>query len=359
MSRANSRRIVLALSLGGALLVTHPAVSGGPLWDAGVACGYLCVILFVCLYVFPVRGDGLPHGRLMALSQHRSIGWWVLATAIAHAVVLLVVEPQSARYLLPSAPLFMWCGVVALLSIAALVYTGLSARAQMRLPAPGQMRQPEKALQAQPPQRPEQRRQAQPPRLHQATLHIVLAAILMLATCAHAIGSSQLLSGAVKTAVLLLLLCLPLGWYAVRRRPAPRNNHEAGSRSRARTASHIAAVGVIALLPTSTSKQLLLEPAAHPDIIAVSFPHDSHTSVNCVVCHHNYVDHTGTTACIECHRSTRKDLPHSSESTFHTFCRACHAQLALDHEKHGPTRSCSGCHESGKGLGFRVDMPRP
>lgn len=333
MSRANTRRIALALSLGGALLVTHPAVSGGPFWDAGVACGYICVILFLCLYVFPVRGDGLPHGRLMALSPHRSIGWWVLAAAIAHAAVLLVAEPKSARYLLPSAPLFMWCGVVALLSVAALVYTGLSARAQMRLSPPRQ--------------------------LHHSTLHIVLAAILMLATCAHAIGSSQLLSGTVKTAVLLLLLCLPLGWYALRRRPAPRNSHEAGSRSRARTASHIAAVGIIALLPTSTSKQLLLEPAARPDIIAVSFPHDSHVSVNCVVCHHNYVDHTGTTACIECHRSTRTDLPHSSESTFHTFCRACHTQLALDHEKHGPTRSCSGCHESGKGLGFRAANAAP
>jgi len=326
MSRANIRRIAIALLLGGMLLVSHPAVPGGVLWDAGVACGYLCLILFVCLYVFPVRGDGLPHGRLMALSGHKSIGWWVLAVALAHATVLIVAEPHSARYLLPSAPLFMWCGVVALLSTVALVITGLSARTQMRA---GQNQQPRQ--------------------LHRATVHIVLAAILMVATCAHAIGSSQLLSGPVKTAVLLLLLCLPLGWYAVRRRPVARNNHDAASRSRARPASHIAAVGITALLPTSTSKQLLLEPAAQPDIIAVNFPHDNHISVNCVVCHHNYVDHTGTTACIECHRSTRTDLPHSSESTFHTFCRACHTQLALDHEKHGPTRSCSGCHAKDSG----------
>ena len=251
----------------------------------------------------------------MALSQHRSIGWCVLAAAVVHVVVLLVVEPQSARYLLPSAPVFMWCGVVALLSVAALVYTGLSARAQMRRPQEGRTR-----------------------RIEHSTLHIILAAILMLTTCAHVIGSSQLLSGTFKTILVLALLCLPLGWYAIRRRPAPR--------SIARPTSHIAAVGIIALLPTSTSKQLLLEPAAHPDIIAVNFPHDSHTSVSCVTCHHNYVDHTGTTACIECHRSARTDLVRSSESEFHTFCRGCHTQLALDgQQKHGPTRSCSGCHQ--------------
>jgi hypothetical protein len=368
MSRANTRRIAIALLLGGALLVSHPAVSGGVVWDVGTACGYICLILFLCLYVFPVRGDGLPHGRLMALSGHRSIGWCVLAVAIIHATVLIVAEPQSARYLLPSAPLFMWCGVVALLSIIALVVSGLSARSQMRRAQPrqphtsrSQMERPHES--GSPPVQSATRRSA--------TLHIVLAAILMLTVCAHAIGSSQLLNGALKTVVLLLLLCLPLGWYAVRRRSAPRNEHDAGSRSPARPASHIAAVGVIALLPTSTSKQLLLEPAAQPDIIAVNFPHDSHISVSCVVCHHNYVDHTGTTACIECHRRTQEQSPKialfggpppaggkgpglragtaapikSSESTFHTFCRACHAQLALDHEKHGPTRSCSGCHQ--------------
>jgi hypothetical protein len=34
----------------------------------------------------------------------------------------------------------------------------------------------------------------------------------------------------------------------------------------------------------------------------------------------------------------------SSEATFHVFCRDCHARLALDGLKHGPTRRCSECH---------------
>jgi hypothetical protein len=168
-----------------------------------------------------------------------------------------------------------------------------------------------------------------------ATLHVVLAAALMATACAHVIGSSQLLSGVLKTGVGLLLLSLPLGWYALRRRPA---------RVTARRASHLVAVVLIAVLPAATSKQHLLEPVMRPSTIQVNFPHDSHMSVNCVTCHHNYVDHTGTTACIECHRNS-PGRGESAESTFHTFCRDCHTQLALDGTKHGPTRSCSACHQ--------------
>lgn len=328
INRTNTRRIAIALALGSALLAGYPAVSGGLLWDLGAACGYVCLILSVCLYIFPVRGDGLPHARLLGLSQHKFIGWSLLIAAGAHVAAVLLAEPLSSRYLLPAAPVFMWCGIVALLSIVASVITGLSARSQMRrshaTPGTGGVGSPTSAAYS------------------RATVHIVLAAVLMLTACAHVVGSAQLLGGVVKTVVVLLLLSLPLGWYALRprgtRQPAP-------ARVAARRASHLAAVGLIALLPATTAKQFLLEPVTKPAVIAVNFPHDLHTSVSCVTCHHNYVDHTGTTACIECHRSSRTDLGRSSEQTFHTFCRDCHAQLALDRHKHGPTRSCAACHQ--------------
>jgi len=295
------------LLLGGLLLISPPAVSGGLLWDVGTACGYLCLILLLCLYVFPVRGDGLPHARLLGVSQHRLIGWGALTFAAAHIAILLIVEPQVVRYLLPSAPLYMWCGGIAALCVIAAVVTGTSARSRLRVsPAPAR-----------------------------ATFHIVLAAVLTLTVCAHAIGSSQLLTGAVKTAIVMILLCLPPAWYALRRRP---------KRSPVRTASHIAALCIMPLLPAPTSKQLLLEPAARPERIAVSFPHERHVSVNCITCHHNFTDHTGSATCIACHRSSRSDLVHSSEATFHVFCRDCHTQSALLDQKHGPTRRCSGCH---------------
>ncbi len=326
INRTNTRRIAIALALGGALLVCYPAVSGGLLWDLGAACGYACLILFVCLYIFPVRGDGLPHARLLGLSQHKMIGWCLLAAAGAHVAVLLMAEPLNTRYLLPSAPLFMWCGILALLCVVASVITGLSARSQMR------------------------RSHESPRAMHsRATLHVVLAAAVMMTACAHVVGSSQLLSGPAKTAVVLLMLCLPLAWYGLRPRPRGMGGRAGPpgipARLTLRRASQMGAVVLIASLPASMSKQLLLEPLARPAALAVSFPHDLHTTVSCVTCHHNYVDHTGTTACIECHRGSRTDLVRSSEATFHSFCRDCHMQLALDSSRHGPTRSCAACHQ--------------
>ena len=393
INRTNTRRIAIALALGGALLVSYPAVSGGLLWDLGAACGYVCLILFVCLYVFPVRGDGLPHARLLGLSQHKTIGWCVLGTAVAHVAAVLLAEPLTTRYLLPSAPLFMWCGVVALLCVVASVITGLSARSHMRRShaspraASSELTTPSGFAASSP-----QATAASPATVasssgtvasaagamhSRATLHIVLAAVVMLTACAHVIGSSQLVSGAVKTSVVFLLLCLPLAWYGLR--PRGTGASEGSTRSpahvTARRASQVGAVVLVTLLPASMSKQVLLEPVAQPAAIAVNFPHDLHTSVSCVTCHHNYVDHTGTTACIECHRSAHitaeAQPPHSvsnqatlfgggrepglravraapiksAEQTFHTFCRDCHTQLALDSHKHGPTRSCAACHQ--------------
>jgi hypothetical protein len=325
MAASTYRRLVVAVLLSGLLLASPPAASGGVIWDIGIVSGYVCVVLAIFLYVYPLRGDGLPHGRLLGMSQHRRIGWWTLAAALTHVAVLVAVQPSTGRYLLPSAPIFMWFGVAALLIAATLIQTGLSARAAMR-------------------------RSKSPAR--SATLHVVLAAILFLALCAHVMGSGQLVSGVSKTATLCLLLALPLAWFALRPRILRSKTRKTGiaagvSQNRLRRASHIGAVVLIALLPAPLASRLLLEPAARPSPIAVNFPHDSHTSVNCIACHHNFVDHTGVTGCVDCHRSQRPDLPRSSEATFHSFCRDCHTQLALEGVRHGPTRACSTCHSRG------------
>ena len=152
MAASTFRRLVVALLLGVLLLASPPATSGGVIWDIGIVSGYVCVVLAVFLYVYPLRGDGLPHSRLLGLSQHRRIGWWMLGAALTHVAVLLTAQTSIGRYLLPSAPIFMWFGVAALLSAAALVQTGLSARATMR-------------------------RSKSP--VQSATLHVVLAAIMV------------------------------------------------------------------------------------------------------------------------------------------------------------------------------------
>jgi len=296
------------------LLMSPPVFSGGLLWDTGIGFGYACVILAVCLYVFPVRGDGLPHRRLLGLTQHRRAGWVILGTASLHAGILLGSQSSVGLYLLPSAPLFMWCGLAALVLAAVLVQTGLAVRSVMR-------------------------RSAIPGRSERfASLHLILAALMMAIVCAHIAGSAQVLSGAIKTATVLSLLVLPLLWFAFRARP------RRATRDLARRASQAAAAALIPLMPAPTASRLLLEPAAQPARIHVNFPHESHISVNCASCHHNFVDHTGSLACIECHRGDSPSLPRSSEATFHVFCRSCHTRLALDGLRHGPTRACSGCH---------------
>ncbi|MBV8854806.1 MAG: cytochrome c3 family protein [Sinobacteraceae bacterium] len=312
--RSTVRRVGTAALLATALLICPPAASGGILWDAGIACGYAAIVLLLCLYIYPVRPDGLPHARLFGLSQHRLLGWALLALCALHVGVLLGVEPLSTRYLLPSAPLYMWSGLVALLSAVLLIQTGLRARAALR------------------------RHQS----LRLSNLHLLVSPVLVLTVGIHVCGSGQLSAGWLKTAIVLLLLALPLSWFALRPRTGP------GVRQGGRRTTHLAAVAGLLLLPLPLATHALLEPAARPAKITVNFPHERHTSVSCITCHHNYLDKSGTTACIECHRSQRSDLPHSSEATFHSFCRDCHARLAAEHTHHGPPRSCSACHDASR-----------
>jgi Class III cytochrome C family len=307
------RRLAIACGLAGLLLWAPPAVFGGLLWDLGVACGYVAIVLMVLLYLYPLRGDGLPHERLLRLSQHRVMGWATLGAVLTHVAVQLGSQPRVGRYLLPSAPLFMWCGAAALVIVAVLVYTGLAARSAARRPRMGGAH-------------------------GRATLHLVLAAAVLLTTAAHVIGSGQATVVRVRSAVLLLLLAIPLAWYAVRPRLRPLSSRAL------KIASAACACGLVLALSVSYARLGLLRTPVSPARIPVVFPHEKHFAINCTTCHHNFLDHTGSASCIDCHRSARLDLPQASEATFHTFCRDCHATLALEGAKHGPTRSCSACH---------------
>ena len=127
-----ARRLVGAVGLGTAIALCPLPASGGILWDIGIGVGYAALVGVATLYLYPLRGDGLPHRRLATLSQHRRTGWAALALGILHTALLLVAEPLSSRYLLPSTPLYMLSGIAALIALAILVPTGLSARAALR-----------------------------------------------------------------------------------------------------------------------------------------------------------------------------------------------------------------------------------
>jgi hypothetical protein len=305
------RRITFASLVTLAVLLCPLPASGGWLWDTGIAVGYASLVVAATLYIYPLRGAGLPHKRLFTLTQHRRIGWIALGLGLLHTILLLVAQPLVGHYLLPSAPLYMLLGLVALIVLAILVATGLTARTALRKP----------------------RLQSTPTSV---TTHGVLAAALLALLGIHIVASGQLLDRRAKVITVCLLLATPLVWAGLRRRGVLLRIALPGCAA--------AAVLLLLLVPTATSH--LLEPATRPELVAVHFPHEKHTKVSCVTCHHNFIDKTGLGSCLDCHRSNRADLTASAEATFHVFCRGCHTQLAETHagEAHGPTRACSDCH---------------
>jgi hypothetical protein len=334
--------------LAGVLLWPLPA-SGGYGWDIGIAVGYAGLGFAATLYLFPLRGEGLPHRRLFTLSQHRRLGWITLILSLVHVAMLLIVQPQVGHYLLPSAPVYMLFGTIALIALATLVATGLSARktmhkapprgaaprAQHAVTRPGAFVQGSSVVV--PPARGPSAA-ARPTPLTIPT-HAVLAALLLACLGIHIVGSGQLADRPAKIITLCLLLALPLVWAALWRK---------GPRDRGRLPTlvpSVVATIILFLLPLPIATPQLLRPAATPLLLPVSFPHEKHTTVGCVLCHHNFTDKTGAGSCLDCHRSTtRTDLKASAEATFHTFCRNCHTQLAETTSRHGPTRACSACH---------------
>ncbi len=84
-------------------------------------------------------------------------------------------------------------------------------------------------------------------------------------------------------------------------------------------------------------------PLPADNMLAVTFAHADHVEQNCVECHHNFVDDTGTGMCFDCHK-TDPEVADLIEEQFHTLCRNCHIEKQAAGEAHGPTRQCLDCH---------------
>jgi Class III cytochrome C family len=309
------RRAGIACALAAALLLSPLPASGGLIWNIGAAIGYGSLVFAVALYLYPLRGEGIAHRRLFTVSQHRRIGWIALYLAGLHTAILLVAQPLTGHYLLPSAPLYMLCGLAALIALAVLVATGISARSILRHAATSRGS------------------------TFSVATHAVLAALLLGLLCAHIIGSGQLVDRPIKAITCCVLLALALLWSAWR----PRSTRVPTRLLSAVIPSGITLVALL-LLPTPIGGLRLLRTATIPSSLRAYFPHENHRTVGCITCHHNFVDRTGAGSCFDCHRGTRPDLPQAAEATFHEFCRDCHSGLARERSKHGPVRECSGCH---------------
>lgn len=78
-------------------------------------------------------------------------------------------------------------------------------------------------------------------------------------------------------------------------------------------------------------------------LLPLTFAHVDHRSVNCIACHHNFVDSTGQGLCIDCHKTNAK-VRLDIEPMFHTLCRNCHVAKRTAGEDAGPVRRCTDCH---------------
>jgi hypothetical protein len=82
--------------------------------------------------------------------------------------------------------------------------------------------------------------------------------------------------------------------------------------------------------------------AARP-MLEVTFAHLDHRTVNCIDCHHNFVDDTGQGLCFDCHK-TDPAVNALIETQFHDLCRGCHMEQQRNGEDGGPVRQCIDCH---------------
>lgn len=82
---------------------------------------------------------------------------------------------------------------------------------------------------------------------------------------------------------------------------------------------------------------------AEAPLLPVAFSHAVHGGENCLTCHHNFADQTGSGLCLECHRD-HAEVSALREEQFHGLCRNCHAERQKAGESHGPLRECGACH---------------
>lgn len=94
--------------------------------------------------------------------------------------------------------------------------------------------------------------------------------------------------------------------------------------------------------PVPTVRRAVVAGAGRP-ILPMTFVHDDHRGVPCATCHHEFVDGTVGTTCINCHVTDPK-VSGVLERQFHDLCRSCHVEEQAEGKAHGPTRSCIACH---------------
>jgi hypothetical protein len=316
--------------LGLAVVAGLPLAAGyaGWRWELSEVAGLAAAIGCIVLAGSPVRPRDASPPILLSLARHEWLGWCVLGGAFAHVALAVAADGSVIEYLKPTLPLYQLAGLVALIGLG-LLSVASSAGNRRRLWAN------HRAFQA---------------------VHVIAGCLILPLVVAHVVATDRYsgagwrrgVLGAVAVFGLLLLL---------RRRRLPSVATRAGAHAARRLVFGRHTVGVVTavamtalglgLLATGRADLRLREPLlARFEALPLEFDHAKHRPVNCVTCHHNYVDGRGFDACINCHRRDVAHLKVGIEARFHDFCLDCHRHPDPALEHHGPVSGCFACHRA-------------
>ena len=309
------------------LLIVPPAMAGFAAlgWEAAQWAGYAGALACIALAGAPLRPRNAVPPTLVSLRLHTLIGWLALVAVGLHIAGLVLADRLVLEYLKPTAPLYQLAGIAATLVLLVLAATGGAAA---------------------------RRRLWRSHRGFQAT-HVILAAVLATSIAIHVVVTARYLGGPVRRALFAAAAIGALLMLLRARRPNETGRPESLVRRQLVFGRHSAliaavlaacALAIAGLFPGAVGAALREPVARRAAAPPLDFPHSKHGAVNCLTCHHNYADGTGSSLCVQCHRSTRADLKEGAEARFHGFCFECHRHPDASFAHHGPVAGCEACH---------------
>ena len=329
MRRLDARFCLWGTALVLLLLLPVFAGFGGVGWELSQWAGLAGAVACIALAGAPMRARSSTPPTLVSLRVHTLVGWTALLGVCLHVVGLVLSDPTVVEYLKPTTPLYQLAGIEAVLVLLLLVMTGAGA---MR------------------------RRLWKSHRSFQAT-HVVLGCVLAALIAVHVVVTARYIGGRGRR---VLIVAATIGAILMllrtRRTAHPGNSaHPVGTARKQLVfgrhsslivgAVAVCAAAVAGLFPDSVGAALREPVARRTTTLPLDFPHGKHGAVNCLTCHHNYNDGTGSELCIQCHRSNRTDLKEGIEARFHGFCFQCHRHPdSAVFTKHGPVTGCAACH---------------
>jgi len=307
-------------------------------WELVQLAGLLAAVCCLILTGAPLRPRVAQPATILTPARHRWIAWLTVALATLHIAGAVLADPVAVEYLKPSAPVYQLAGMAcALLLLLVSISAGGNVRRWLwRNTGAFQF------------------------------AHVGAAAVIVVMLTVHVIASNRYTGGWARW----LWAAAAAACLASILQPRARSTSGFGGNALGTAAVvGVAIAGVLLLAALSDglrAREMLTTvlPAHQPP--PLTFPHERHVAINCIACHHNFVDRTGRDSCIPCHRSARIDLQLSAEARFHSLCMGCHRDPSnppvprprgeIDFQvytgrvrpaDHGPVSRCGDCHRYG------------